>query len=557
MRGKRIAVLLRALSYLSPHKKELLFAGIVMLGSTAISFFQPLVIRAITDQGMLEKNVDTLMWAIGMLTILVLLNQSINLLQTRLFVNVHNAVYYTLFQQVFQKLLHLKKGYFEDKNNTEILSFLQVDVSQVSSITDRYTVTVFSYVFRIISGCLGLFLISWKLAFIIIAMVPAKFILVRFLSKQQETAMDEAIIENRDFSRWFGDTLNGIDEIKLWGLFEKRNQVFQAKQKEVLRLGKRSNMIEAWDSFGEMLLEWGVIILLYLLGGLFVCWGELTIGAVFAFISYSGFVTGPIGALINLKMYFARIMPSAKRLFSFLDMETETEGCKTCTSQSPRLEFRNVCFRYDNSRSLLDDISFQVNQGEKIAIIGQNGSGKSTILKLLLRLYAPESGEILLDGESVQAFSLRSYRNLFSVVSQEPFLFMGNVTENIDLAETADEKSIEAAMQSSGVSEYLQQMPDGSKTEIGQNGARLSGGEKQKLAVARALLKDAPIVILDEATSGFDVESDAYLHEVIVNKMHKKTVIMITHHYQNLEGMDRVYRLENGKLTELSEIPNA
>lgn len=388
-------------------------------------------------------------------------------------------------------------------------------------------------------------------------MVPAKLILVRFLSKQQETAMDKAIAANRDFSQWFGDTLNGIDEIKLWGLFEKRNQVFQEKQEKVLRLGKRSNMIEAWDSFGEMLLEWGVIILLYLLGGLFVCWDELSIGAVFAFISYSGFVTGPIGALINLKMHFAQLVPSAKRLFSFLDMETETEGCKICTSQSPRLEFRNVCFHYDHSRPLLDDINFQVNQGEKVAIIGQNGSGKSTILKLLLRLYAPASGEIVLDGENVQAFSLSSYRNLFSVVSQEPYLFLGNVIENINLAETADEKSITAALKSSGVSEYLQQTPDGKNTQIGQNGARLSGGEKQKLAVARALLKGAPIVILDEATSGFDVESDAYLHEVIVNKMHEKTVIMITHHYQNLEGMDRVYRLENGKLTELSEIPNA
>lgn len=162
-----------------------------------------------------------------------------------------------------------------------------------------------------------------------------------------------------------------------------------------------------------------------------------------------------------------------------------------------------------------------------------------------------------MNGKNAQVYSLNSYRDLFSVVSQEPYLFLGNIAENIDLAGTAKEESIEAAMETSGVSEYLQRMPNGEKTQIGQNGGRLSGGEKQKLAVARALLKDAPIVILDEATSGFDVESDTYLHDVIVNEMQRKTVIMITHHYQNLEGMDRIYRLESGKMIEVRNIPSS
>lgn len=367
--------------------------------------------------------------------------------------------------------------------------------------------------------------------------------------------MDKMIEESRDFSRWFGDNLNGVDEIKLWGLFEKRDQEFQAKQKEVLRLQKRGTMIDAWNSFGEMLLEWGVTILLYLIGGLFVCWGNLTIGAVFAFVSYSGFVTGPVGALINLKMYFARIMPSAKRLFAFLDMETEQDGAEPCNSNAPSLEFRNVSFRYEENRPILDGVNFKIEPGEKVAIIGQNGSGKSTILDLLLRFYTPDSGEILLDGKPIQTYSLDSYRGLFSVVSQEPYLFLGSVAENADLTSSAEPEQLEAALKTSGVEDFLSRMPEGEQTQIGQNGARLSGGEKQKLAVARALLKDASIVILDEATSGFDVESDTYLHHVIVNEMQDKTVLMITHHYENLEGMDRVYRLENGRLTELREIP--
>lgn len=549
MQKESRAVILRILSYLKPFKKEFLLAGVLLIVSTAVGFLQPLVIKMVTDDGMLQKNTTALIRAVLILAVLVLVNQAVEMLQTRIFADVHNASFYGIFRQAFQKLLHLKKSYFEDKNNAEILSFLQMDVSQVSSITDRYTVMSVSFVFRIISGLVGLVIISWKLALVVLLMVPVKFLLVRSLSARREKAMDEMIESSRDFSRWFGDNLNGVDEIKLWNLFQSREKVFREKQEKILHLQKRGTMIDAWNTLWESLLEWSVTILLYLLGGLLICSGELTIGAVFAFVSYSGYVTGPVSALMNLKMYFARILPSAKRLFRFLDMEVETDsGVQKLQNGIPRLAFQHVDFRYEENRPILTDVNFYVEPGEKVAIIGQNGSGKSTILNLLLRFYEPQTGAVLADGTDVRDVPLEAYRSLFSVVSQEPYLFLGNIAENVDLTGRVDTERVHAAMQTSGVSGYLERMPEGEKTQIGRNGARLSGGEKQKLAVARALLRDAPIVILDEATSGFDVESDAYLHEVIVHQMQEKSVIMITHHYENLEGMDRVYRLEDGKL---------
>ena len=435
MKGESRAVVLRILSYLKPFKKAFLLAGLLLAGSTVIGFLQPLVIQTITDDGMLQKKMSVLVRAVLALAALVLLNQAGEMLQTRVFADVHNASFYALFQQAFQKLLHLKKSYFEDKNNAEILSFLQMDVSQVSSITDRYTIMSVGYVFRIISGLIGLFIISWKLALIVLAMVPVKFLLVRTLSKRREKAMEEMLESSRDFSRWFGDNLNGVDEIKLWNLFESRDKAFREKQQKVLRLQKRDTMIDAWNTLWESLLEWGVTLLLYLIGGIMICSGSLTIGAVFAFASYSGYVTGPVSALMNLKMYFAHVLPSAKRLFRFLDMEIETDaGEKLHRRRAPRLAFEHVGFRYEENREILRDVSFHVEPGEKIAIIGQNGSGKSTILNLLLRFYEPRTGAVLVDGCDVRAFSLESYRGLFSVVSQEPYLFFGSVAENIDLS---------------------------------------------------------------------------------------------------------------------------
>lgn len=294
--------------------------------------------------------------------------------------------------------------------------------------------------------------------------------------------------------------------------------------------------------------------MLYLIGGILICRSELTIGAVFAFVSYSWYVTGPVSALLNLKMLFARIMPSAKRLFKFLDMDLETdEGTAHITGCPPRLEFKNVTFAYQKNKPILQGVNFHVEPGEKVAIIGANGSGKSTILNLLLRFYIPDKGELTADGLSVSQFPLTEYRLLFSVVSQEPYLFLDNIAGNIDLTGQAPPEKVRDAMQASGVAGYIQRIPEGLNAQIGHNGARLSGGEKQKLAVARALLKDAPIVILDEAASGFDVESEAYLHDMIVNQMAGKSVIMITHRYENLNGMDRIYKLENGRMIQLDQ----
>lgn len=541
----------RIFSYIKPYKGKLLLVGLLLIVSTVVEFLQPLVIQNITDRGLMEKNFFSLSLSVLILAILILVSQGKELLQTRIFAEVHNSVYNSIFGQSFYKLLHLKKEYFEEKNATEILNFLQMDITQVASITDQYTVMCVSYIFRIFSGLLGLFLISWKLAIIVVCMIPVKYLLVSFFSNRKKRIAEEVIAKNRDFSKWFGDNLEGVDEIKLWNLFKDRDIAFSEKQKKILKLNKKSTMISGWNHFWEMLLEWSVTLLIYLVGGLLVCSSDLTIGTVFAFVGYSGYVTGPVGALINFKMYYASILPSAKRLFAFFDMAEENDsGTIEAGRTPPEIQFQNVEFSYTQKQFVLKNVSFHVKPGEKIAIIGKNGSGKSTILNLLLRFYEPNGGKILADGVDISKMSLQYYRSLFSVVSQEPYLFSGSITDNIDLNHQTKHGELEKVMRNSGVSADLMKFPQGSKTKIGRNGSKLSGGEKQKIAVARALVKDAPIVILDEATSNFDVESDKYLHDMIVNEMKNKTVIMITHHYKNLKGMNRVYELEDGKLIE-------
>lgn len=271
----------------------------------------------------------------------------------------------------------------------------------------------------------------------------------------------------------------------------------------MLGLERKGTLIDARNSYWERLIEWGVTILLYVTGGILICAGELTIGAVFAFVSYSSYVMGPVSSLINLKMYFARIFPSAKRLFQFLDMDVEEDTGTTLLGRfPPRLEFKDVEFSYAEGRTILQGVNFYVEPGEKVAIIGQNGSGKSTILNLLLRFYEPEKGIILQDGTDIR--------------DVPPWIIIGNY------------------------------FPWSARNHI----CFWEVSWKTPIRQAGQSLKTPPILILDEVTSSCDVESDAYLHEVLIHQTTGKSVIMITHHYENLDGMDRIYRLQDGRLVQ-------
>lgn len=542
------SLLKRILTYLTPFKSKLAAILFCLGVTTVLGFLQPLIIRTITDDGLVGGNLRTVVTAVLILLVVVLINQLIEIWQTSVFADIHNASTFTLFNQAFHKLLHLKKSFYDDKNNAEILNSVSMDVEYVSIITDRYMAMIIGQVFRVVSGIAGLLLISWKLTLVVLAVVPIKYFTVKILAKRNEKKIEELIESSRDFSAWFGDTVGGVTEVKLWNLIAPKSAVFTKKQKALLQTKKESTMISAWNSFVEILLEWGVTGLLYIIGAVLIINGELTIGGIFAFISYSSYVTGPISSILNMRFFFSQIFPSAKRLFKLLDTEEEHSGSEK-TGSMGKLDLQDVCFTYENTeRTVINGVSLSVRPGEKIAIIGQNGSGKSTLIDILLRFIEPDSGKVTLDGKDIGLLDLEKYRSLFAVVSQNPYLFYDTVENNINLKQDASQERLCDAMRQSGAQEFIEKLPQKEKSMIGQNGARLSGGEKQKLAVARAIIKDAPVIILDEATSGFDVQSDKYLHQILKNELKDKTVIAITHRYDNLDGMDRVYRLHNGKL---------
>lgn len=549
--------------------KTLLIAA-SFLAITALSFVQPLILRAITDDGMVNKDMGVIIRASLLLLALVTAGQGVELVQTKLFLRLRNQTQYQLFEEVFRRLLRLRPSYFEEHNATEIMNTLNSDVMNVSGVADRSVMFLFSYILRMGSGLLGLFVISWKLALLVLAVVPVKYLMVRVLAARRRVLAEQVMEQIRDFSGWFGDTLNGIREVKLWNLYGKKLTAFREKQEQMISRDEAMGMNDALNMVAEILLEWGLTAALYICGGLLLVRGELTLGSVFSFLSYSSYVTGPVSAIFNMKMLFARILPAAGRLREFLGLEVE-DGTEVCCLGAgmdavgsayagpagraaglpgvQELRMSGIHFSY-GGREVLRGAELVARPGERVAVIGQNGSGKTTILNLLLRFLYPDSGEILLNGRRVEEWPLDEYRELLAVVSQDPYLFEATAEENIDLKGELAEGQIRAACEKSGAASFLK----ASGRLTGQNGAKLSGGEKQKLAIARAIAKGAPIILLDEANSGFDPESDRYLAQILKEGFRDRIVIMITHRYENLKDFDRVYRLEGGVLTEARQL---
>lgn len=540
----------KLLALLKPYKYYLAAIFLCLIASSAIVFLQPLLISRLTDQGLLKMNFSVTVKLTLLIFLLIAAGQIISFLRSWMFVHIHNSFYFSLISRGFQKLMRLKISYFTEKSSAEIIDNMRVDASNAALITDQFFGFTIEYLFRIVSGLVGLFVISWRLTLVVILIVPIKYGIVSLISRKTRKWTQERLEKLSNFTGWFSENIDGIKEIKLWGLYRKQWEEFQKRQKELLKLHQKESLLESVNNNIETALSWGVTGLLYILGGMQMAEGHLSLGGVFAFISYSGYVTDPIMMLLNLRIFFSTIIPSAERLFQIFELEEESDTGKLKVKQDQgiQIEYRQVSYAYENGRSILTSADIKITQGEKVAIVGENGSGKTTFLNLLLRFLEPQEGEITVNGTNINEIEADSYRGLFAVVDQAPYLFSGTIRENIDLDLRTDRETFLRACEKSGADNFIAKLPEKEKSVIGQNGSMLSGGERKKVAVARAMVREAPIIVLDEATAGYDGESDAHLHDFLIHQTEGKTLIVITHNQEHLEGMDRVYCLKNGKL---------
>lgn len=549
---------LRIWSIIREYKKYFLIVFICLVGISFMTFLQPLIISQITDDGLVKKNIsNTILFSIILLCVSVT-NQGMNLLMRKMFVNIHNGLYFSLYKKVYFKIERLKLSYFSEKSNAEILNVLENDIKNISSIVDQVANFSLSSILQVIGGIVGLMLLDWHLAILILFLIPVKFIIVNYFSTKKNVLYKKLLENSRIFSKWFGDCINGIREMKLWDLFSVKNDEFEKLQKKIMNSYSENMMLDEYNLRARALMDAFTNSVLYILSGLLIIQGNFTIGGAFAFITYTGYVVSPISFLVNIKYYFAQIKPSAQRFFLFIDQEEENRRFEKITNINCDLqdidvvlEMKDIWYGYDSNKDVLSGINLKIKTGEKVAIIGENGSGKSTLLDIISGFIQPEQGEIKVDGISTEEIGIAELRKKIAVVCQKPYFFYGTIKDNINLDGTRTLEEVVAVCKRIGATQFINKFDEGYSQKIGQDGAKLSGGEKQKIALARALLKDAELIILDEATSGFDKKSDKALSELLREQMKNKTVIVVTHKYEEIEGFDKIYKLENGKLNQV------
>ena len=319
-------------------------------------------------------------------------------------------------------------------------------------------------------------------------------------------------------------------------------------------------MLAQWNGITDNIIVHLLTSLIYIIGANLVFDMQLSVGSVFAFITYSAYVTGPISAILNIGYLLSGIIPSTKRYYEFMALEEEKGNEESMTEPCfGDLELQNLSFSYEKDKAVLSDVNISFPKGSKTVLIGRNGSGKSTLISLLLQLYQPTSGKITLCGTDISELVLKDYRNMVSVVSQDIYLFNSSIRDNICMYKDIDDKfkwKVEKIY--SSTEEWEKDFEDlkracDSENEkrtwdyvVGQNGAMLSGGQKQKIALARALVHNSPVIIFDEATSNTDVYSEHQINGLLHTKLKEKTVIIITHKQEILKEADQIIMLKDG-----------
>lgn len=541
-------------NFLLPYK-WLFFSGLLFLLFSSLTLLTfPFVAGKLIDtaQGTswIVSDVNSIAWIlIGILAI-----QSIfSFFRVWLFALVSERSMRDIRQALYSRLVRLPMAFFDKRRTGELISRITADVSQLQDTFSTTLAELFRQVVTLVAGVGFLLYNTPKLTFfmlgtfpflVLIAMVFGRFI--RNLSKktQDELASANVIVE---------ETLQSITTVKS----------FVGESYESIRYGKGLNSVVvvaltaakyrgAFISFIIFALFGGIVAVMWY-GASLVAEGSMSVGELVSFVLYTTFIGGSIAGLGDIYSQVQKAIGSSERVLEILDEEAEAEHGATSEHFEGRIEYAQVGFNYPTRPEVevLKDISFVVQPGEKVALAGHSGGGKSTIIQLLMRFYEVEKGRILVDGMDVKDWDLKSLRSKIGIVPQEVLLFGGSIRENIGYAKPdASEEEIILAAKKANAWQFISQFPDGLDTLVGERGVKLSGGQRQRVAIARAILKDPAILILDEATSSLDAESESLVQQALDELMRGRTTLIIAHRLATIRKVDRIYALSEGRIIE-------
>jgi len=554
--SNRIAAMKRLFSVAKPYWYMYLIVVATFWISAGLSLISPRLYRALTDDVLMVKKKDLSLILLIVLGIAAcsILSMIISMIRGWIMAKAGGRLSMDLKAMVYSKIQALSLNYLDQKETGQLMNRVTGDTNRIQSFLQDTAVSFLNETILLIGVFIILFAYNWKLALLVMIPMPFVFVFCKLIWGWIRRRFHSQFVKWDRLNSLLQDILSGIRVVKAFGQEEREISRFREKNRELADISTSNE--KYWNTIFPLIgfaLSIGNFLVLYY-GGKLVLEKSMTLGELIQFSTYAGYVYGPLRWLSFMPRWFNEAMTATERVFEIIDEEPDIMDRSSAikTVINGKVEFKDVTFGYKSHEPVLDSINVTVEKGEMIGLVGHSGAGKSTFINLLMRLYDVDEGQILIDGIDIRDLSQEDLRSQIGVVLQETFLFSGTIHENIMYSKpdaTPDE--VIRAAKIANAHDFIMRFPDGYDTKVGEKGQRLSGGERQRIAIARAILNNPKILILDEATASVDTETEQQIQEALGRLIKNRTTFAIAHRLSTLKNADRIMVIDQGKLAEL------
>ena len=550
-------VLKRLFLYLKPYWKTLVVSLLLLLGRAGLELIPPLFQRSIVDDVIVTGDLASLPLLLGGMVGVYLLLQVTDAGDLYIRHSLGERFIFDLRVRLYEYLQRLSLGFFERTSTGELMSRVTNDVAVMESFVTHGSALSLAAFLRLVMSTVVLFVLDARLALLVCIPIPILVIALRLFNSRIRPVYRRVRARLGDINARLQDSLSGIHVIQAFVQESQALDRFRNESENYYQA--RVQGIRYWATFFpamRFVAAMGTVIALGA-GAVFVVNDQLSLGTLVAFLAYVVSFYEPVHRLTEIDNVFQEAIAAGERIFELMDEEPDVQDAADAFDLPPvkgAVEFDDVHFRYGTGDEVLHDVEFRMAPGEVVALVGPSGAGKTSIANLLCRFYDPIHGRILIDGVDLRRVTLASLRSQIAVVLQDTFLFNATVRDNLQYARpTATDDELQAAAQAAYAHEFIMSLPDGYDTEIGERGVRLSGGQKQRLALARAILADPKILILDEATSSVDAEAEFLIQQALESVLEGRTALVIAHRLSTIRNADKIIALEEGRIVEVGD----
>ena len=553
------ALIKRILSYLKPYWFQFLLVFVTILLSAVLGLMPSIITGRIVDEALVGKNMTLLIRLLVMAFVTLTGSQVISVLESYINAWISQRIIFDMKNQMYDHLMHMPHAFFTSEKQGDIITRMNTDISGVSSVISGTLSSIVSNIATVVTTLVALFTMSWQLALIGIVVIPLLVLPTKSVGKTRWKLLSASQAKTDEMNQLINETLSvsGSLLVKLFTREKREYERFVEVNEQVTQLNLKEQRSGRWFRVVMGMFTQLGPLLIYFAGGWFIISRAdpaLTVGTITATVALVNRLYRPVESLLNIHVDFTRSLALFTRIFDYFDMEnsiTSPENGQKPDVRDADIRYDHVVFSYDPEKPLLTDIDFTVPGGKMYAIVGGSGSGKSTVVNLIPRLYDVLGGSVSIAGVDVRDFDLSYLRSCIGVVTQDSYLFNGTIRENLLYArEDATQEELDAACYIANLTDFIAAQPDGYETMVGNRGLKLSGGEKQRLSIARVILKDPKILILDEATSALDSITENAIQEALEALMEGRTSIVIAHRLSTILKADRILVVKDGVIAE-------